>query len=168
MNKAMGIRSAHLSDADALLKMLLQLDCETDNMMLEPGERPTTVGYAEQVINDSLQSGSLYLIATDGVQVAGFLAAERGRYRRIQHSAYVVIGILRSYRGQGIGSQFFQALDAWARANGVSRLELTVRVQNENAIRLYQKYGFEVEGTKRNSLRVDGKLVDEFYMAKLI
>lgn len=36
------------------------------------------------------------------------------------------------------------------------------------AIRLYQRVGFEVEGTKRRSLRVEGEFVDELYMAKLI
>jgi RimJ/RimL family protein N-acetyltransferase len=39
---------------------------------------------------------------------------------------------------------------------------------NEAAIALYQKMGFMVEGTKRDSMRVNGQYVDELYMAKLI
>ena len=31
-----------------------------------------------------------------------------------------------------------------------------------------KKMGFEIEGTKRDSLRVDGVYVDEYYMAKLL
>ena len=162
------IRSVQLSDAQAVLKMQLQLDLETKNMMLEPGERPTTVDHTQRVINDYLQSGSLFLVALDGAEVVGFLAAARGGYRRIHHSVYIVAGILQAYQGQGIGTQFFRQLDGWAKGNGVSRLELTVRVDNANALHVYKKNGFEIEGTKRNSLLVDGKLIDEFYMAKLM
>ena len=39
---------------------------------------------------------------------------------------------------------------------------------NESAKRLYLSRGFEIEGTKRNSLRIDGEYVDEFYMSKLL
>jgi len=36
------------------------------------------------------------------------------------------------------------------------------------AIRLYEKMGFVEEGTKRHALVVDGRPVDEVYMAKLL
>ncbi len=39
---------------------------------------------------------------------------------------------------------------------------------NTAGIALYKKMGFEIEGTKRNSLFIDGKYVDEYYMSKLL
>lgn len=39
---------------------------------------------------------------------------------------------------------------------------------NEAAIGLYRKLGYECEGTRRAALVVDGKPVDEFWMAKLV
>jgi Acetyltransferases, including N-acetylases of ribosomal proteins len=48
----------------------------------------------------------------------------------------------------------------------LTRLELTVMVHNERAIALYKKMGFEIEGTKKRSMRIDGQYVDEYYMAK--
>ena len=41
-------------------------------------------------------------------------------------------------------------------------------VHNERAIRLYKKMGFEIEGTKKHSLFVNGQYVDEYYMAKIL
>ena len=152
----MEIRNVQVGDAAAVLTMQLQLDQETKNMMLEPGERPTSPEVTAHSIARTQASGSLWLVAAEGPAIVGFLAADRGEYHRIRHSAYIVTGILAAYRGQGIGTQFFQQLDVWAKANSVSRLELTVRVQNDGAIRLYQKSGFEIEGIKRNSLLVDG------------
>ncbi|WP_392396641.1 MULTISPECIES: GNAT family N-acetyltransferase [Paenibacillus] len=40
-------------------------------------------------------------------------------------------------------------------------------VPNERAAALYKKMGFEIEGVKRNSIRMDGKYVDEYYMGKI-
>jgi RimJ/RimL family protein N-acetyltransferase len=56
---------------------------------------------------------------------------------------------------------------AWAPRAGVKRLELTVHTANARAVALYQRLGFAIEGTRRCSLRVDGKYVDEYSMALL-
>ena len=47
------------------------------------------------------------------------------------------------------------------------RLELTVYVDNEPAIRLYKKFGFEIEGTRRADAFRDGVYVDSYAMARL-
>jgi RimJ/RimL family protein N-acetyltransferase len=48
------------------------------------------------------------------------------------------------------------------------RLELTVDVDNRRAIALYEKCGFEREGVKRRSRRIEGRYFDELSMSKLI
>jgi RimJ/RimL family protein N-acetyltransferase len=50
----------------------------------------------------------------------------------------------------------------------IHRLELTVVTENQAGLQLYKKMGFEIEGTKRQSLYIDGKFVDEYYMSKLV
>ena len=67
----------------------------------------------------------------------------------------------------GIGSKLFSELDKWARENNLTRLELTVVSSNMVAKYLYEKNGFEIEGTRKNAMIIDGKYVDEYYMAKL-
>jgi putative acetyltransferase len=70
--------------------------------------------------------------------------------------------------GRGIGSALMTALidlsDNWL---NLKRLELTVYVDNKPAIRLYGKFGFEVEGTRRADAFRDGRFVDSFAMARL-
>jgi len=56
------------------------------------------------------------------------------------------------------------AADNWL---NLRRLELTVYVDNEPAIRLYRKFGFEIEGTRRADVFRDGRFVDSFAMARL-
>jgi RimJ/RimL family protein N-acetyltransferase len=98
----------------------------------------------------------------------GFLGAYGGGYKRNRHSAYIVTGILQQFAGQGLGKRFFKMLDEWALAHHLHRLELTVMSHNERAVHLYQKMGFVIEGVKKDSLRGDGKYVDEYYMAKIL
>lgn len=52
--------------------------------------------------------------------------------------------------------------------NRIVRLELTVLCTNKIALNLYKKSGFEIEGTKRKSMYIDGEYVDEYYMSKII
>ena len=91
-----------------------------------------------------------------------------GNTKRTQHSTYIIIGILERYRGKGIGTALFQQLEEWAKKSQISRLELTVVTKNEAGVALYRKSGFEIDGTKRNSLMIDGTFYDEYYMSKLL
>ena len=54
---------------------------------------------------------------------------------------------------------------AWRR--GFTRIELTVRVDNANAIALYRSLGFEDERVRRNAFRIDGKYTNLISMALL-
>jgi RimJ/RimL family protein N-acetyltransferase len=47
-------------------------------------------------------------------------------------------------------------------------MELTVMEHNQKGIRLYEKLGFEREGIKRCSVKIDGNFINEFYMSKLL
>lgn len=163
----MVIRKIKEHDAEEFLRMLLALDKETKNMMMEPDERSNDVNRIKAMIEQA-QSGKAFLIvAEDNNEIVGFLSAQRGIPKRISHSAYIVIGIRSAYQNQGIGTQFFIALEKWAIENKLARLELTVMCHNAAAIHLYKNNGFEIEGIKKNSIIVDGKYVDEYYMAKL-
>ena len=54
------------------------------------------------------------------------------------------VGVVAGRRGEGIGEQLMRAIEDRARSRGVERLWLEVLVQNEPAIRLYEKLGYQV------------------------
>ena len=163
----MEIRKIKMKDANNYLDMLLNLDKETKFMMFEPGERPTDINIAKNIIEKSINGDNLVLVATDDENIVGFLSVQRGVPKRIKHTGYIVVGIREKFRGKGIGSKLFSELDIWARENNITRLELSVICSNTVAKHLYEKNGFEIEGVKKNAMIVDGKYVDEFYMAKI-
>lgn len=160
----MKIREIDKGEVRMYFKCLKKIDQETKFMMFEPDERQ----YDENLITSYLTNkDDLFIGAFSEHEIVGFLSAKRGSFKRIRHSAYIVIGIRQAFQRQGIGSKLFDKLDEWARKNQLKRLELTVEVSNTPAINLYEKQGFSIEGIKRKTMLVDGEFVDEYMMAKL-
>ena len=140
------IRPIKTGDSRSFLDMLKQLDKETSFMMLEPGERTTTVEGMEENIRNMGSSGSLTLILEDKERIAGFLSASRGTAARIRHRAYIVIGILKDYRGKGLGEKLFQELEKWAKEHHITRLELTVMTHMKAQSACMRKWDLRSKG----------------------
>jgi RimJ/RimL family protein N-acetyltransferase len=163
------VRPVTVEDAKAFLELRTQVDLETKFMMLEPGERQTTIEQERERLVTLLKSNNKQtFVAEDDGQLIGWLWANGGDFRRNHHSVHIVIGLRAAYTNQGIGTRLFQACEAWARERGLHRLELTVMTHNQLGIALYQKMGFQIEGTAPDALRVDGEYVDLHYMSKLL
>ena len=165
------LKNIEMEDVEGFWNLLNSLDNETNYMMYEPKEREQRTGIQE--LKDDIQSnvinGDDFLqIALDGNKTIGYIRAERGKFNRISHTVYIVIGILKDYSSKGIGTDFFKNLDKWAEENGIIRLELTVECHNKAARHLYEKCGFEIEGIRKKSMFVEGAFVDEYYMAKIL
>jgi len=163
------VREIRLSDAEKLADLIPNVEGSSSFMLWEAGERKIQTDNQLQMIKDIDESdNSTILVAEKDSNLVGYLLALGGKARRNKHSAYIVIGMLKEYRGMGIGTKFFTKLEQWASTHKISRLELTVVTKNEAGLSLYKKRGFEIEGTKRNSLFIDGEFVDEYYMSKLL
>lgn len=165
----MVIREIELEDAEQFLRLNHELDQETQFMMLEPGERKTTIeSQQKQIERIQASYNKTIFVAENEDKLVGYIAAVGGSYKRNRHCASLVVGVLQAYSGQGVGSQLFQALYDWAPRHRIHRLELTVLVSNHAASVLYHRMGFEIEGFRQKSLRIEGKFVDEYFMAKLL
>ncbi|WP_110945240.1 GNAT family N-acetyltransferase [Paenibacillus phocaensis] len=162
------IREIREDDAERFLRLCLRLDEETKFMLYEPGERTTTVEAQRDRIHAILSEGrSTILVGELQGELVGYLAVFGGNANKTKHVGYLVIGIVEAHTGKGLGTSLFQAAEAWRAQTGLTKFELTVMVPNERAVALYKKMGFEIEGVKRNSIRMDGNYVDEYYMGKI-
>ncbi len=91
-----------------------------------------------------------------------------GHSARRRHAGELGMAVHDDWQGLGVGSALLGAAielaDRWL---ALRRLELTVYTDNAPAIRLYEKYGFVVEGTFRHYAFRDGAYVDAHAMARL-
>ena len=162
----MNIKRVSETDAEKFLELLVNLDKDSFFMMYEEGERNKSIKETEKIIKYINANGTIIALEKDG-QLAGYISAERGGYRRIKHCAYIVIGILEAFHGMGFGKKLMKAVDNWAEEKKIIRLELTVLTENERAVNLYKKSGYEIEGIRKSSMKVEGILKDEYYMSKI-
>ena len=163
------IREIKLDDAEIFVNLIKKVESESKFMLFESGE--SRISLEEQVkrieVMGKSENSTIFIAEVDH-QLIGYLIAIGGSAKRNRHSVYLVIGVLAQYRGLGVGTQLFEQLEKWATEQNVHRLELTVVTRNEAGIRLYKKMGFDIEGTKRHSLYIDGNFVDEYYMSKFL
>lgn len=107
------------------------------------------------------------LVAILDDRVVGDIGLTRHAGRRT-HSGSFGMGVHDAYRGRGIGSallgEVIAIADNWY---NLKRLEMTVYADNDAALALYRKFGFEVEGTHTDFAFRDGVYVDAYAMARL-
>jgi putative acetyltransferase len=113
--------------------------------------------------------GDYLLVATIGDEVVGHAGLHgAGKSPRRAHVMAVGMAVPTAFQGRGVGKALMHALvdlaDGWL---NVFRLELTVYVDNDRAIALYRKFGFEIEGTHRAYALRAGRYVDAHFMARL-
>jgi putative acetyltransferase len=111
--------------------------------------------------------GMTCIVAEIGGRLVGIAAVTKNKGRRC-HVGDIGISVHDDFCRRGIGAAMLRALvDASDNWLNLKRLELTVNVDNETAIRLYKRLGFEVEGTRRADTFRGGQYVDSFFMARL-
>ncbi|ARI79237.1 hypothetical protein HM131_15495 [Halobacillus mangrovi] len=155
-------------EARAFVSLSNQLEKESDFLLYEAGERGMSIEKARSLIESiGKQENSVLFAARDHNKLIGHVMCIGGSAKRNRHSAKVVTGVLAGYQGKAWASQLFAKVDRWAIDHHIHRLELTVMIHNERALKLYKKIGFKVEGIKKQSLLVNNKWVDEYLMAKI-
>lgn len=118
-------------------------------------------------VRDNIKERVPHFVALADGRVVGWCdIAVRARPTQ-RHSGILGMGVIRDYRGKGIGRALMQATLAAAKTRGIRRVELTVRVDNEPAKRLYESFGFATEGLCRRHMWIDGEYVDSWLMALL-
>lgn len=159
------IRSAMEEDAENLSKVRVQIDGETENLDRGKGEAYIDVlGFKQIIKEDTERNTNLFLVAEFNSRIVGFSRCEGSQLKRSSHKVEFGVCVLKDHWGYGIGKKLLEESIAWADANGVKKISLNVLETNEKAVKLYKKYGFEVEGILKN----DKILSDGNYYSTII
>ena len=116
----------------------------------------------------STASGRTSVVALIEDKVIGTAGLHACDNPRRAHAASLGMAVHDQYAGRGAGTALMAALigqaDRWL---NLRRLELTVWADNDRAIALYERFGFEREGAHRAYGWRDGGYVDAVCMARL-
>ena len=129
------VRNAVASDARALRETMQRTHAETDYLLSYPDNEVELVAVVDGKIVGS----------------AGITAV--GSRRKVAHRARFGISVLQEHWGMGIGRVLMEASIDCARQAGYTQLELEVVADNERAVSLYRRAGFEEYGRNPRGYR---------------
>jgi putative acetyltransferase len=118
-------------------------------------------------VSENIKKGIAQFVALSGSEVIGWADIVPAWTHGVSHRGSVGMGVLPQFRSQGIGRRLLEACIAKSWENGLTRIELEVRADNTNAVRLYEVLGFTREGIKRQGIRIEGQYHDTVAMALL-
>ena len=164
-NRTIVLRNATPEDAEDLITYLKVTTAETPYLIREPEEVVMTQEQETAFINNCLNSDrSLMLIATlDGKHIGNCSFNPVGNYKRYRHRCEVAIALYQEFCGYGIGKIMMETVLKAAKEIGFEQAELEVISDNQNAITLYEKLGFQKYGTFPDNM----KYADGHYAALL-
>lgn len=152
------IRKAIASDAENILEYCKAVGAESDNLtfgaegvsMTPEKER----AYLESILHSDTQ---LYLVAVDNGEIVGAAAFSSFTKARLSHRAEISISVRKALWGNHIGTRFMEQIIDFAKNTAKTEiLSLEVRSDNERAIALYKRFGFEKIGTFKGYMKIDG------------
>ena len=163
-------RRAQGSDAGKIVDFYNFVGGETSYLSFEKDEYPMNVKEQEDEIR-SLEDkeASIMLLAMDKDEIAGIATIHSSAKVKARRDGELGIVVAKKYQGQGIGTELIRQLIEWAKGNGVTtRISLDTRADNVKAVELYLKFGFVVEGCRKNSTLLDGKYYDLYVMGMML
>ncbi len=162
------IRKALPEDTEEFLDYVNQCGKETDFL----GFGAEGIGISieeERKYFRSFTGKNFMLVALVDNKIVGSCSLRTNEARiRFKHRGVIGITILQEHWGKGIGKNLFEFLIDEAKENGIRRLELETRVDNERAISLYKKMGFEIEGRLKDCVYIDGEYFDNYIMGRSV
>ncbi len=109
-----------------------------------------------------------YLVAELKGKLAGYIRVRP--VTELRENAHVLgvmgLAVAPDARRRGVASALLAAAERLARDRGARKLSLRVLGTNAAAQRLYERLGFQREGTLRDEFCIDGRYVDDVVMAK--
>jgi len=159
------IRRAEPSDAASLVALAHAIGGEEGRWILATESWRSVSNERRYLKNVLRHPDATVVVAVDGDVVVGRLSLSRDPHPASHHVADLGLMVAESRRRQGIGKQLLEEAITWARSVGVRKIELHVFPWNEPALSLYESFGFEREGYRKQHYARGDELVDAILMA---
>lgn len=162
------IREAGVEDAEKIINAINSVGAEKIHILTEKFDHD--VQWEQNFIQEHVKEKKdrLFVVAEAEGNIIGVSDVSIGSNPKNSHVGYLGISIVREWRGLGIGTAMMNIMIDWAKRRGLERLHLEVFSTNQRALRLYEKFGFHVEGRREKQYKIEGEYVDGILMAKLL
>lgn len=163
------IREASIEDAENVIEYIKIVSDETDFLISDSSERNFTVKKEKEFLQNIQNSilEKMFLCEIEN-KIVGICSIEGVNKIRIKHRVDLAITVLKNYWGNKIGEKLIDYAIEYCKSNSIKKIELTVRIDNERALKLYKKFGFEIEGEIKKFIYFGGNYYNCYFMGLLL
>jgi RimJ/RimL family protein N-acetyltransferase len=166
------IRNTTEDDALALLEHTrLTLRAFPEFVLTEPEEFTKNEEEEKAWIRQHNEGPAAFLaVAESNKKIIGIIHIEAGKRNKLRHSGEFAIAVHPDFTEQKVGSALLECMIDWARSNEhMEKIILNVNENNHRAVRLYEKFGFVIEGRNLKALKMtDGRHLNNLQMALFV
>lgn len=163
------ISKASVDDAAQLVSFLNKVGGETDNLTFGLNEFHLSICEERAFISKCLESNQyVMLVGKIRGMIVSQLFLDRSNNPRLAHIGDVAISVEKKYWGNSIGAHMMNSVIDWAKLNGITKLQLHVRTDNDAAIHLYKTLGFYKEGVIKRAIRINDIYFDNYIMGLIL
>lgn len=157
------IRFLNPEDRDGLFRMFSSMS----EKALEWSMAPYTMENVQQRINNL--PTLIALVAEYQEEIVGWASIYKSSHPRRKGLGDLGIYLHQDFHNVGLGTAMTERLLQLAKNEKMHRIELTVVGENKIALRLYEKFGFQIEGVSKDAFfGFDGKYHDMVHMGLIL
>lgn len=160
------IYPAEPDDAQDIVRFLNKVGGETDFLSFGGDEFLLDAEEEAEFIRD--MRNDVMLLCYSGETLVAMGTCIGRDMPRNSHVAELGISVLKEYWNNGVGSMLLELMIEESRKIGLVKLELRVSAENEIAVKLYKKFGFEKEGLMKSAVKINSRFHDEIAMGLVI
>lgn len=133
---------------------ILKMSKEHIEEVLEIEKRCFTDAWTRKMFEDELLNPlAYYIVLVQDENIVGYA----GFWDIIDDAQIMNVAVDTEYRGKGYGNLLIEEFIREAKDRNLDTMSLEVRVSNEPAIKLYEKYGFEIQGRRKKYYQDNGE-----------
>ncbi len=163
--KKVKFRPEQPDDTEMLWKMFSTLSKESASNLLPPFTRERVESWTSNINYNEVLAIVAVIEERNEQRIIGDASLKFNPQEVLKHKAELGITVHDNYQNMGIGTALLNHLIDIARMKKLSKVWLQVSTDNDRAICMYKKAGFEIEGKLCKESYVNGKYRNEYRMA---
>ena len=163
--KKVVFRPEQSGDTEMLWEMFSTLSEESASNLLPPFTRERVESWTRNINYNEVLAIVAVIEENNEQRIIGSASLKFNPQEALRHKAELGLTVHDDCQNMGIGTALLNHLIGVARMKKLSKVWLQVSTDNDRAINVYKKAGFEIEGKLSKESCIDGKYRDEYRMA---
>jgi putative acetyltransferase len=163
--KRVDFRPKQSGDTEMLWAMFSTLSEKSLSNLVPPFTRERIEGWTSNIEYDEVLAIVAVVEEKNEQRIVGVASLNFNPQEVFKHKADLGITVHDNYQNMGIGTALLNHLLDIARMKKLRKVWLLVNTDNDKAVHMYKKAGFEIEGKLCKEIYFKGKYGDEYRMA---